>query len=374
MSAAAGPATPHRAPAGPWRSWSGQGGGSVCAGVTGALRSAWRPLPAVTSTAPGARLGAGSCPGGILLGAAQLGGLRDSFPPGLPAAVLAAAPEPSAPPAQGAGSGPAATSGAGSDLEAIAGSRRCRETTCPCLLRREAQRGRAAAAGAQPREDTAPETPGLPERRAKGSAGAEGLRGSREWGGGYSRSSVVPPGRCLVLGPCLALQGMALGKRLLSGAVPAPGQGCPVHEVFGLCRSVPRQIAVSIPCRACSGVAAACVWVLPCTWEAVDAMGSCCCRAHPVRHFPPFVSPRMCSGSPAAWDLLVPTATVPVTLSQCDHVSPLLAPSPSRAATFPVFSSPRSCLWPSECPFWVGFSCFALDFAVHPHQQWAVRL
>lgn len=230
------------------------------------------------------------------------------------------------------------------------------------------------SAAPPPREDTAPETPGLPEDRAKGSAGAEGLRGSREWGGGgYSQSPVVPPGLCLALGPCLALQGVSLGKRLLSAAVPAPGQGCPAHEeVFGLalCRSVPRQITVSIPCRARSGVAAACVWLLPCPWH----VGSCCCCPHPVRHFPPFVCPRMCSGSPAAWDLLVPTATVPATLSQCDHVSPLVAPSPSRAATFPIFPSPCCCLWPSECPFWVGFSCFALGFAVLPHQQWAVRL
>lgn len=73
---------------GPAERWSGReaaagGGAAVCAGVTGALGCAERPLPAVTSPVPGARLGAGSCPGGIF-GAAHLGGLRDTFPPGPP--------------------------------------------------------------------------------------------------------------------------------------------------------------------------------------------------------------------------------------------------------------------------------------------------
>lgn len=113
-----------------------------------------------------------------------------------------------------------------------------------CGGRRSGRRAAAAepSAAPLPREDAAPETPGLREHRAKGSAGAaaaEGLRGSgAEAGRGGLQPepfAVVPPGFCLALGPCLALQSMGLGKRLLSGAVPAPGQGCPSHEeVLGL--------------------------------------------------------------------------------------------------------------------------------------------
>lgn len=144
VSAAAGRDTPHRAPAGLPGCGHGAavgGGAAVCAAVTGALGCAQRPLPPVTSTVPGARMGTGFCPGGIWFGAAHLGGLQDTFPPGLPgtgAALAGAAREPLGGPT--VESGPAATGEAGSDLEAIAGSRRCRETTCPCLLRREAQR------------------------------------------------------------------------------------------------------------------------------------------------------------------------------------------------------------------------------------------
>lgn len=47
-----------------------------------------------------------------------------------------------------------------------------------------------------PRDDTAPETPGLAEHQGSaGSAAAEGLRGSREWGGVLQPDpfTVVPP-------------------------------------------------------------------------------------------------------------------------------------------------------------------------------------
>lgn len=91
-----------------------------------------------------------------------------------------------------------------------------------------------------PREDAAPETPGLGEHQGSaGPAAAEGLRGSREWDGGLQPEpfAVVPPppGLFLALGPCLALHGMGLGKWLLSGVVSAPGHGCPaLEEVFRL--------------------------------------------------------------------------------------------------------------------------------------------
>lgn len=122
----------------------------------------------------------------------------------------------------------------------------------------------AAAAGAQRRAPApgqtgaAPETPGLGEQRAKGSAGAaaaEGLRGSREWGGGLQAEpfAVVPPKA--FAGPW-PLQGMVLAKGCCRGLCQHQGRGVLLTGWL---------IAVSIPCRACScpGEAAACVWILP---------------------------------------------------------------------------------------------------------------
>ncbi|XP_040392817.1 collagen alpha-1(I) chain-like [Cygnus olor] len=114
-------------------------------------------------------------------------------------------------PAGSAGSGPAAASEAGSDLEAIVGSRRCRETTCPCVYcggRRAAtcRRDGAGAAAAPPvgprapcREGSCTQNPpsaGPGERQAKGSAGAtaaEGLHGAGVCGGCSQSPLVGPP-------------------------------------------------------------------------------------------------------------------------------------------------------------------------------------
>lgn len=278
-----------------------RGGAAVCAGVTGALGCAERPLPAVTCTVPGARLGTGFCPGGISFGAAHLGGLQDTFPPGLPgteAALAGAAPEPLGGPT--VESGPAATGEAGSDLEAIAGSRRCRETTCPCLLRREAQRAQGRC-----RRSPAPRPcPGTtPLRRPPGWQSTRAVREPPRWRGCVGRGSgavglqpdpftVVPPGLCLALGPCLALHGMGLGKWLLSGAVPAPGQGCPAHEeVFGLalCRERPVADCSEHPVQSVLRPRGSCC---QCLGFAVPmARGKLLLLASPCEAFPSFCLP-----------------------------------------------------------------------------------
>lgn len=229
MSAAAGRDTPPQAPAGPggapvrargrcgrrggWRRWGNRSPSAApvchlhCArGPSGGRISPWRDL--VWGRPPWSA--AGHLPAG---------------PAGARAAPAGAAPEPLG--GTAVESGPAATSVAGSDLEAIAGSRRCRETTCPCLLRREAQRAQGAAAGAQrrapgpagqrsghPRARRAPGQCG--SRRGRGTAWVEGVRR-----GGYSQRALC----CGPPGPLPSLWPLPGPSRRGSGRAAAVG-GC----------------------------------------------------------------------------------------------------------------------------------------------------
>lgn len=178
------------------------------------------------------------------------------------------------------------------DLEAIAGSRRCRETTCPCLLRREAPWAQGRAAGAQ-RRAPAPaghrsETPGPGEHQ--GSAGARGGVGRGSGAGGYSQS----PSLCSpqAFGLCLALHGEGLGKRLLSGAVPAPGQGCPAHEeVLGLalCRECPAAGCSEHPVQSVLRPQGSCCLCLG--FAVLTARGKQLLLASPCEAFPSFCLP-----------------------------------------------------------------------------------
>lgn len=155
------------------------------------------------------------------------------------------------------------------DLEAIAGSRRCRETTCPCLLRREAPWAQGRAAGAQ-RRAPAPaghrsETPGPGEQQGSAGRGAE-------WGGGVGRGVTARALRCAPprpLASALPFTARVWASGCCRGLCQHQGRAVLLtRRSWGwLCAgSVPRRVAVSIPCRACSGpgVAAVCVWVLPC--------------------------------------------------------------------------------------------------------------
>lgn len=210
VSAAAGRDTPHRAPAGPWaargrtRGRCGPRGGCLCCGN----RSPWL----CRAAAPGCHLHCARGPSGdrILPWRDLVWGrppwrAAGHLPPGLPG--TGAAPEPLGGPT--VESGPAATGEAGSDLEAIAGSRRCRETTCPCLLRREAQRaqGRCRRSPApHPCPGTTPlrRPPGWQSTRAvRDPPRRRGCVGRGSGAGGYSQIPLLwsPPGLCLALGP-----------------------------------------------------------------------------------------------------------------------------------------------------------------------------
>lgn len=250
VSAAAGRDTPHQAPAGPrgaqvrTRGRCGRRGGCPCRGN----RSPWPRRAA----APGCHLQRARGPPGQRISPRRdlvwgrppwrAAGHLPAGPAGAGAALTGAAAKPLG--GTTVESGPAATSEAGSDLEAIAGSRRCRETTCPCLLRREAQRAQGRC-----RRSPAPRPcPGkTPLRRPPGWESTRAVRepprrrdcvGRGSGAGGYSQSPLLwsPPGLCLALGPCLALYGMGLGKRLLSGGVSCSRGGLGAGSVQGASR------------------------------------------------------------------------------------------------------------------------------------------
>lgn len=148
------------------------------------LAGGWGPHPAPEGSQHGAALlrgGAGSHPAGTGV-----------MPPGQDRRH----PQSSTNPAGSSGSGSAAASEAGFDLEAIVGSRRCRETTCPCVYcggRRAAtcRRDGASTAGGAPRSPPGrklhPEPPlcGAGGAPGKGQRGSHGGRGAaRGWRAG----------------------------------------------------------------------------------------------------------------------------------------------------------------------------------------------
>lgn len=141
-----------------------------------------------------------------------------------------------------AGSSPVATSEASSDLEAIASSRRCRETTCPCVYcdgSRHPQQAQGCclpepSAGGKRR---APAQGRVPLRRPPGweSTGRRAVweppwqrgRVGQARGSGGITARALCRGFPRAMPGSWPLQGVGLSKGLQSGAVPVPGQGCP---------------------------------------------------------------------------------------------------------------------------------------------------